>query len=337
MSKAVSSLQKTRVELVDCTRMNRLARVAFGREVLRRVSDVILPLNDTGAGPAFYCVHPITGAATNFRAMAQMLGSNQRFYGIQTPTKNRTAEFSDSIEDMSKFYVERLVNFQPVGDFILGGHSVGALIAFEMARQLRSRGRGVSLLVVFDGEIFNTGTGISARNPLYWLKLARNFPAWIRDFLMVEFTFRKFCRTVFSKMIGMCKTIAAEMRGEKLLAGHAVEGFVDIRNCTPDHVAFMKVLFETQFTYVPKQYAGAVLVCAAKTQSLLYLRQIEAAWRKIAPAAEIVSFSGTHTSIMQIPKGMPVAAHLARRIGEIAQQHERLATVGPSGVLSRAS
>src|ERR1700709_338002 len=53
----------------------------------------------------------------------------------------------------------------------------------------------------------------------------------------------------------------------QLLAGHAVEGFVDIRNCTPDHVAFMKVLFETQFTYVPKQYAGAVLVCAAKTQS----------------------------------------------------------------------
>jgi thioesterase domain-containing protein len=115
--------------------MDELARIAFGREVLRKVSDVILPLNDTGIGPAFYCVHPITGAATNFRAMAQMLGSTQKFYGIQTPTKKRNAKFASSIEAIGEFYVEHLVRFQPTGDFILGGHSVGALIALEMAQQ----------------------------------------------------------------------------------------------------------------------------------------------------------------------------------------------------------
>jgi thioesterase domain-containing protein len=321
MSKTVLSLQKNPAEPVDdCARMNKLAHAAFGREVLRKVSDVILPLNDTGTGPAFYCVHPITGAATNFRVMAQMLGSKQRFYGIQTPTKKRTAEFASSIEAIGEFYVEHLVRFQPAGSFILGGHSVGALIALEMAQQLRSRGRTVSLLVVFDGEIFNTGTEISALTPLYWLKVAANVPAWIRDFLMVEFTLRKFCRTVLNKMIGTCKTIGAKMLGEKLRAGHAVEGFVDLKDFTPDHIAFMKMLFEIQYAYVPKQYSGAVLVCAAKTQSLSYLRQIEAAWRKIAPAVEIVSFNGTHTSIIQIPKGIIVAEHLTRRIAEARRE-----------------
>jgi hypothetical protein len=57
-------------------RINQLANAAFTREVLRKVNEVILPLNDRGSGPAFYCIHSITGAATDFRFMAQMLGPN---------------------------------------------------------------------------------------------------------------------------------------------------------------------------------------------------------------------------------------------------------------------
>ena len=34
---------------------------------------------------------------------------------------------------------------------------------------------------MFDEELFNTGTEISARNPLYWHKLLLNVPSWVRD------------------------------------------------------------------------------------------------------------------------------------------------------------
>jgi hypothetical protein len=51
------------VEPVDqCAHMKKLAHFAFGQEVLRKVTNVIQPLNDRGSGPAFYCVHPITGS-----------------------------------------------------------------------------------------------------------------------------------------------------------------------------------------------------------------------------------------------------------------------------------
>jgi thioesterase domain-containing protein len=304
-------------------RINKLAHVAFGREVLRKVADVILPLNDAGTGAALYCVHPITGVATNFRNLAQMLGPEQSFYGIQSPTKKRNAEFVSSIEAISQYYVDRLVDFQPEGNFLLGGYSVGAIIALEMAQQLRSRGREVSLLVVFDGELFNTETEISVRNPLYWLKLMWNVPGWVRDFLMVEFTFRTFCQILLNKVIATRKRIIAKLGGKNLSIGHAVEGFFDLKKCAPDHAAFMKRLFESQFAYVPKEYSGNVLVCAAKTQPLTHLRQVEAAWRKMAPAAEIAHFNGTHTSIMHAPKGLAVAEHLARRIAETASQIEK--------------
>src|SRR6185312_17447326 len=122
-------------------RISQLTQAAFTSEVLRKVNDVILPLNDRGSGPAFYCVHSIAGAATDFRFMAHMLGPNQRFYGIQTPTKKRNAEFPISIESISEYYVDRLVKFQPEGSFVLGGHSVGSMVALEMAQQLCARGR----------------------------------------------------------------------------------------------------------------------------------------------------------------------------------------------------
>jgi thioesterase domain-containing protein len=304
----------------QCAHMQQLGHFAFGREVLRKVTNVIQPLNDRGTGTAFYCVHSITGSITDFRSMAQMLGSERKFYGVQAPTKKRNAEFPDSIESISRYYVERLIEFQPRGNFVLGGHSVGAVIAFEMAHQLCALEREVSLLVVFDGELFNTGTEISAYSPLYWFKLIWNVPAWIRDFLMVEFTFRAFCTTVVKKTAAAYKTFAAKVVGKN--SAHAVEGFINLKNCTPDHADFMKVLFETQFKYVPKPYSGRVLVCAAKTQALTHLRQLEGPWRKVAPNFEIVHFEGTHTSLMRAPKGFAVAEYLARQFAKIDAELE---------------
>lgn len=60
-----------------------------------------------------------------------------------------------------------------------------------------------------------------------------------------------------------------------------------------------------------------MLVCVAKTQALTHLRQLKAAWRKVAPRSDVVHFEGTHTSMMRAPAGFAVAKKLARHIAEI--------------------
>lgn len=315
MSQPQSSNTDTRIS-APLDRMRQLVQIAFGREVTRKVIDPILPLNDGGTGLPFYCVHSVTGSATDFRFLAEMFGPSQNLYGIQTPTAKRNADFPQSIEAMSRYYVSRLVDFQPTGPLVLGGHSLGAAIALEMAQQLRALGREVPLLVVFDGELFNTGTDISKYNPLYWIKLALNIPAWIRDFLMVEFTFRSFCRTVMSKFLALTKSILARLLGTE--SGHSVEGFIDLSRCTPDHAAFMKELFDNQYNYHPKEYPSPVLVCLATTHALTHLSQVEAPWRKIAPKAEFIKFKATHTSLIRPPNGLAVTKYLAERFAEIA-------------------
>jgi thioesterase domain-containing protein len=286
--------------IAGASRVRELADIAFGREVTRKVVDAILPLNDIGSGPALYCVHSISGCATDFTSMAEMLGPDQKFYGIQVPTAKRNAAFAASVEHISQYYTNRLNEFQPTGPLILAGQSAGAAIALEMAQQLRALGRDVPLLIVFDGELFNTGGEISAFSPVYWIKLILNVPAWIRDILMVEFTFRD----VIARLI-------------RKPAGGVLEEMIKIRLFTPDHAAFVRTLFKTHRNYVPKKYFGRVVVCVAKTQHLTYLWQVEGPWRKIAPAAETVKFEGTHRSLIHAPDGLAVAQYLRGVISQI--------------------
>ena len=291
-------------------RMEALINSAFEREVIRDVTDVVLPFNDVGAGPSFYCVHTLTGTVTEFQHMVRMLGSKQNFYGIQVPTNRRNAEFAKSIKEMSSYYVNELMQFQPKGAFFLGGYSIGATIALEMSHQLIARGREVSLLVVFDGELFSTGAEISSRNPLYWLKLLLNVPRWTVNELV------KNRRRLASKWLARLKSLIFRVRPNA--GSHAVESIVNFNGFLPEHAAFVKALYDEYHDYVPENYSGHVLVFVAKTQPLFRLRQIKAAWTKIAPSSEVFEINGTHASIMKPPHGLPIAQRLSKKIEEVA-------------------
>ena len=69
--------------------MEELINRALTREVIRKVTDVIVPLNDTGSSSAFYCVHSVGGSVMEFQYLVRSLGPGQRFYGIQAPTSTR--------------------------------------------------------------------------------------------------------------------------------------------------------------------------------------------------------------------------------------------------------
>ncbi len=111
----------------------------------------IVPLNERGDGPAFYCVHSVGGEAINFRHLSRLLGPEQRFYGIAPPPELRNAQFASSIESIARRYVDALVAFQPEGPYLLGGWSAGSTIALEMAQLLQASGRDVPLLAALDG------------------------------------------------------------------------------------------------------------------------------------------------------------------------------------------
>jgi len=110
----------------------------------------IVPIQPHGTKPPFFCVHPGTGSIFSFLHLARHLGSERPFYGIQARGIDGEQEPLTRIEDMATCYIEALRLIQPEGPYYLGGHSLGGMIAFEMAHQLHAQGQEVAFLGVID-------------------------------------------------------------------------------------------------------------------------------------------------------------------------------------------
>ncbi|MHC5741521.1 MAG: non-ribosomal peptide synthetase [Nostoc sp.] len=125
----------------------------------------LVPIQPAGSSPAFFCVHPIFGVVFPYYELAQNLGKNQPFYGLQPIGLDGESSPLTRIEDMAAHYIEALRRVQPKGPYFLGGWSFGGWVAFEMAQQLQKSGEEVALLAVLDtlapipGNIPSLGNG----------------------------------------------------------------------------------------------------------------------------------------------------------------------------------
>jgi amino acid adenylation domain-containing protein len=100
----------------------------------------------------FFCVHPAGGDVLGFQDLARALGTEQPFYGLQSHGRFLDPQANASIEAMAAAYVREMRTLQPEGPYLLGGHSMGAAVAFEMARQLDAAGQRIGVLALMDGE-----------------------------------------------------------------------------------------------------------------------------------------------------------------------------------------
>src|SRR5205823_1980311 len=83
-----------------------------------------------------------------------------------------------TIEKMADRYLQEVCAHQPVGPYLLGGYSMGAFIALEMARLVQAAGEQVGLLAVLDD-----GPALLRPRPDWTLAelrgFLRNLPQWL--------------------------------------------------------------------------------------------------------------------------------------------------------------
>jgi thioesterase domain-containing protein len=102
--------------------------------------------------PAAAVLRPGGGNVFCYTDLARHLGEGQPVYGIQARESNQDLAAHTRIEAMAAEYVEAVRAFQPAGPYRLGGWSMGGILAFEMARQLRQQGQEIALLALIDVE-----------------------------------------------------------------------------------------------------------------------------------------------------------------------------------------
>jgi len=87
------------------------------------------------------------------KAIGAAMGRGTPSRQIQIPPVPGSSAAYDSIESMSLILVNQILEEAPTGPYILAGHSVAGVLAFEVARQLEARGETVELLILIDSYI----------------------------------------------------------------------------------------------------------------------------------------------------------------------------------------
>ena len=271
----------------------------------------IVVMHDAPIERHVYCVHSVTGDVAGLNGFATSFGA-LRLHGIQVPKAGMTAHLAGTIETIARHHVTLLTAFQPRGPIHLIGWSAGAIIALEMARQLRVLGRDVPLLVALDGAPCNTGAGLTSRHPLYLLRLIANLPRWIRDERNSDWSPSGVARRLSEKRAA--RHGARVFANVDTLDGDTIEALIARPGWSPAQKAFVHTIYRAMAAYVPKRYEGRVLVFETGTQPLFHLRQIGASWRAIAAECEIVPVRGNHSGLILEPTAGRLAADIVRRI-----------------------
>jgi thioesterase domain-containing protein len=146
----------------------------------RRPWSPLVTMQRRGRGRPFFCVHPALGSVARYDAIARHMGDERPFHALCSIGLEPHQVPDTRVEDMASRYVAAVRAQQPEGPYLLGGHSFGGLVAFEMAQQLWRSGERVELVALLDtgapGIHALAGGGESAdeRDALIWLTLLRD-------------------------------------------------------------------------------------------------------------------------------------------------------------------
>jgi amino acid adenylation domain-containing protein len=108
----------------------------------------LVPIRPGTGNKRLYLVHPAGGNVLCYYELARELGKEYSVFGLQA-----TGLFGkkvDTVSDMARFYLEEIKLPVNMDDLIFAGWSMGALIAFEMARQVREKSGENPRLMIID-------------------------------------------------------------------------------------------------------------------------------------------------------------------------------------------
>lgn len=116
----------------------------------------IIPFNNTGSKSPLFLVHPGLAGAEVYSELAKYLDKNIPLYAIDSYNLNSEKPFLKTIEALAQKYIEYVQSVKPKGPYLLGGWSLGGIIAYEMAQQLTCLGEAVQTVYLLDAQLYSS-------------------------------------------------------------------------------------------------------------------------------------------------------------------------------------
>jgi thioesterase domain-containing protein/acyl carrier protein len=256
----------------------------------------LVPIQPRGTRPPFFCVHAVGGNVLEYYDLARYLGADQPFYGLQSLGLDSRHTPHARIEDMATHYVREIRGFQPAGPYFIGGRSLGGIIAYEMARQLKAVGQQVGLLALLDSypvghqKLSSESATLSARSARLWRRV-KSHAANLRGLSLSAQL-----RYLLDKSQYAPKRIKGKA-WRALYRVHEKFGFALPRAFR--HVEQFNWLAAHRFT--PSLYDGRVTLFWAGRDLRAKFDQLEG-WQTLAPGGlEVHEIPGTHLDMIKDP------------------------------------
>ena len=133
--------------LFEHSNIDALALYLCSEKGMSKNALVRLQQGNPGMYPKLFCVHPVGGSALAYLGLVEALHEQVPVSAFSN--ENNVAP-ADDLVAMARCYVTEMLSEQCDGPYFLLGYSFGGIVAYEMARQLMSKGHEIGGLFVID-------------------------------------------------------------------------------------------------------------------------------------------------------------------------------------------
>ena len=111
---------------------------------------ILLQGNPKTATHTLFLLPDGSGSATSYTTIPDVAPAELAVYGLNCPFMRDPESFTIGVSGVTQIYMKEIQRRQPKGPYLLGGWSAGGVLAFEMTRQLISKGEKVEKLILID-------------------------------------------------------------------------------------------------------------------------------------------------------------------------------------------
>jgi thioesterase domain-containing protein/acyl carrier protein len=286
-----------------------------------------------GRGAAcLFLIHDADGESLLYRELARRMPDDIAVHGLEPLADGALPVVHTSVEQFAAHYAREIRRRQPHGPYAIGGLCAGGLLAFEVARQLRTAGETVGLLVLLECGTPRAQKRRTASRTTRLLELLRSGAAARRFGRM---------RELGRRLTGFARFVV-ERRAERARVRRQIVALNDVQRGAPwptsERGPTMRTVWSAiETAYAPRATADqpAVLYrAAAGTDSDLPYREFLAdplfGWGDVLGERLVaIDVPGGHFSSLREPNVEVIAADLAPRLAALA------AAVAPRGTATR--